>query len=476
MAFFGIDFGTTNSCGVMLQHQQDFELGDNAGRPLPSIVAIDKATGRLTAGRHVWNTREERLQAGQEIVVNSVKRDLGRGTEWHTAAGVITAEDVTAEIFAEISKQVTRRNAPTMNRAAVTIPVGFSATSRAALRRAARKAGIEVSSFVHEPTAALMRFYQQVRHHSHVVVFDWGGGTLDISVMRLVQQNITEIATNGLPRAGDDIDDAMARAIHEFEMTKRGVSGTFEEMPTKAKDLLRTRCEVAKCEMTTRSETEILLYDYAGKELDFKVTREWFEHLVEPFVDQAIQQLKDAVHQARISVEDIGALVVIGGTSNLRLLKEKLLNNPDLATVLEYSNRPEWAVAHGAAVVDSLPGGYEIADSIGIVLSDAQMFPLISPGERAYPEARSVSLALVEDVMEANIVLAKCRPDSPGNLELALYFNVPVGGFDKERIALTYAITPDLVLEVTAQSGTRGDRDKARHQYEGLRFAYHIEN
>jgi molecular chaperone DnaK len=474
MTSFGIDFGTTNSAGIMLQHENMFRLGDSAGRPLPSIVAIDKATGKLTAGREVWDTREECIQSGQKIIVQSVKRYLETGESWHTQAGVVTAEDVATKIFQEIGTQLTKRNAPPMERAAVTIPIGFPAAARAALRRAASKAGIEVTAFVHEPTAALVRFYPQVRHHRYVAVFDWGGGTLDISIMRLVHRRVHEIATHGLARAGDHIDETMARAIHECEMEKRGLALAFEEMSTKDKDMLRTRCEVAKCEMATRLETEILLF-YAGKELDFRVTREWFERLVSPFVEEGIEQLVETIRQARINYEDIGALIVIGGTSNLRLLGERLINDPRFSTAMETSESPEWDVAHGAAIVDQLPGGYEISDSVGVVLSDGHFHPIVLPGERVYKEPRTVSLALVEDVAEANIVLAKSRSDVPDRHELALQFSVPVGGFDGERISLTYSITPDLVLQMKAQSNTRGDAGEIRRQYEELRFAYHIE-
>ena len=473
MVSFGIDFGTTNSAGVMLQQGQVFRLGDDAGRPLPSIVSIDKAHGALTAGREVWDTQEERLQSGREIIVRSVKGGLGHGQYWQTAVGIVTAEDVAAKIFEEISRQVVKRNAPPLERAAVTIPIGFSASARAALRRAARKAGIEISTFVHEPTAALAKFYKNVRHHRHVAIFDWGGGTLDISVMRLVQHRVYEIATKGLPKAGDQIDEAMARAIHEHEMTKRGTPLSFDEVSTRDKDMLRTRCELAKCQMSACSETELLLW-YAGKQLDFIVTKSWFEHLIAPFVDDAVHQLVQAISEARVNYEDIGALIIIGGTSNLLLLKERLSNDPRFSTALEYSDSPEWDVAHGAAVVNHLSGGYEVSDSVGLVLCDGQIHTLVSPGEKAYAKPRTVSLALAEDVGEANIVLTK-NANGNGSGDIVMQFSVPAGGFDGERIALSYSITPDLVLDVTAQASTRAAEDSVRHQYEGLRFAYHVE-
>jgi molecular chaperone DnaK len=476
MHYFGIDFGTTNTAGIMLQEDHLSLLGDDAGRPLPSIVSIEKGTGKLEAGRHVWDTQEERIQSGHEIIVHSIKTHLGKGRTWQVGAAEITAEDIAAKIFQEISRQAARRNAPPLQRAAVTIPIGFPASARAELRGAAAKAGIEVSTFVHEPTAALIRFYPKVKYHSNVAVFDWGGGTLDISVMHLERSRVEEVATTGLPKAGDLIDDKMARTIHEQEMGRRGSALAFEEVRTRDRDLLRTRCEVAKCEMATRESTEILVYEYAGKTLDFVVTRSWFDTLVAPFVEEAIEQLTHTIAEAKISTDELGALIIIGGTSKLNLLQERLLNDARFFAALEGSNTPDWDVAHGAAMVDHLPGGYEISEAVGLVLSDGEYYQLVRSGDRVQAQHRTVSLALVEDVPEANIVLAKLRQGAAEReRETVLRFSVPSAGFDGERIALSYCISPDLVLNVRAKSETRGDRYEVEREYEELRFAYRVE-
>jgi len=474
---YGIDFGTTNSAGVMLQEDQVYELGDSTGRPLPSIVAIDKATGRMSAGREVWDTREERAKSGREFVVQSVKRYLGKDYRWHTNAGVFTPEDVAAKIFEQVGEQVRLRKAPAMTRAAVTIPVGFPANARAALRRAARSAGIDVSTFIHEPTAALVRYLRKVRNHQYVAVFDWGGGTLDISVLKLRDNRVFELATRGVAQAGDDIDSALARAVHTREFKKRDDARSFDNLATRDQDQLRTRCEVAKCEMSARDETEILVQSYGGEDpLDFRVTRQFFDGLVGPFVDRAIELLAEAVMAANISFEGLDGLLVIGGTSNLQLLREKLFNDDRFNSALESSEAPEWDVALGAAVVDRMPSGYEIVESVGLVLCDETFHPLVHPGEKAYTEEKTIAVSLVEDVPQANIVLAKAdSPTGSGPRKRAFQFQVPTAGFDGERIELAYAISEDLTFRVKARSETRGQSYEVSHEYEDLRFAYHID-
>jgi len=473
---YGIDFGTTNSAGVMLQEDHVYELGDATGRPLPSIVAIDKATGRMSVGREVWDTKEERIKSGREFVVQSVKRHLGKDQRWHTNERVFTPEDVAAKIFEGVAEQVKLRKAPPMTHAAVTIPVAFPASARAALRRAAGSAGITISTFIHEPTAALVRYLRKVRNHQYVAVFDWGGGTLDISVLKLKDNRVFELATRGLSQAGDDIDNCIARAVHTREFKKRGDERSYDNMATRDQDQLRIKCEDAKCEMSTRDEMDILVQDYGGGQpLDIAVTRQFLDGLVSPFVDRAIELLVQAVLAANISFEALDGLLVIGGSSKLRLLRERLFNDDRFNSALENSDAPEWDVALGAAVVDRMPSGYEIVESVGLILCDETFHTLVHPGERAYDRVKNVSVALVEDTTQANILLAKCDDAmGSGPRTRAFQFHVPTSGFDGERIELAYAISEDLTFRMNARSQTRGRNYEVAHEYEDLRFAYHI--
>jgi molecular chaperone DnaK len=308
-------------------------------------------------------------------------------------------------------------------------------------------------------------------------VFDWGGGTLDISVLKLLDNRVFELATMGISLAGDDIDNELARAVHSREFKKRGDERPFDNMVTRDQDQLRTRCEIAKCEMSSRDQTEILVQNYGGQEpLDFLLTRQFFDALVNPFVNRAIELLVQAVFAANISFEALDGLLVIGGTSNLRLLRERLLSDDRFNSAIESSEGPEWDVALGAAVVDRMPTGYEVVDSVGLVLCDETFHPLVHPGEKAYSSEKTVSVSLVEDASQANIVLAKCdSATGVGLRKRAFQFQVPTAGFDGERIELAYVISEDLTFRVKARSQARGQSYEVMHEYEDLRFAYHIE-
>jgi len=481
MSFFGIDFGTTNSTAVNYvpgaRHAQRY--GDDAGRPYPSIVAIDRATGRALSGRYVWEHHEELSQSGRYHIVHSIKRVLGKGHQvWPTQERSWTPEDVAAEILRQLSERAHRLGAPHISRAAVTIPVNFPACARKALRAAATKAGIEVTTFIKEPTAALIRHLPKVKHLHYVGVFDWGGGTLDISILEISNNRVFERATMGINSAGDDIDLTLARAVHARVMEQRGDSKQFEEMSPQDQDQLRTRCEIAKCWMSSRSSVPILMQSYGGQELAVPVDLPWFESIISRRVDDAIELLAKTLSAVPLSSDELDLLIVIGGSSKLRVLHERMQSDPRFQAKFQPAEDAEWDVAHGAAIVDSLPGAYETAESIGIILSDGTFYTIVRPHETAYESPREAGLALVEDARQANIILARADARSvngdASNMQRILELGVPTAGFDAEIIQVRYDITPDLVFSVQAQSHALGKESNVVQEYGNLRFAYRI--
>lgn len=407
MVSFGIDFGTTNSSAVKcVENVEPLRFGDDAGRPFPSIVAIDKALGDAECGRNVWENRDEYIESGNYHVVRSVKWDLGTSKVWETESRIWTPEDVAAEILRKLSNRAETLGLEPITHAAISIPVGYPPAARAALRRAALQAGIVVSAFVNESTAALIRYLPALRHCRHVAVFDWGGGSLDISVLRLEGQKVYEIATEGMDIAGDAIDLDFAKAIHARTMESRRQSVAFESMPSIDRDNLRIKCETAKCQLSSQESTQILLTSYGGQTLNETVDRAWFESLISAHVDLAVELLSRTIEGAKLSFDAINRIIVIGGSSNLSLLHSTLSGDKRFAGAVLRSEGADWAVAEGAALVEGSKGGYETAESIGIILSDNSFYELVPPGERVFASPRSVSVSLVEDAKQANFIIA----------------------------------------------------------------------
>lgn len=172
--YFGIDFGTTNSATVgyvvMDQKPEAVKYGDEEGRPIPSVVAIDKTTGAVFTGRDAWDKKMELSESCEYIssvktILDSEQIKTIAGCEW-------TAVDVASEVFKYLKANVHNRTGIDMEEATVAIPVGFSASKRAKLREAAKKAGIHISSFISEPTAAFFANYNELKSSSVVAIFD----------------------------------------------------------------------------------------------------------------------------------------------------------------------------------------------------------------------------------------------------------------------------------------------------------------
>jgi molecular chaperone DnaK len=467
MSTFGIDFGTSNS-GVVGISGPAYQHFGEGGEPFPSIAAIEIATDRIRTGRWVWERRAELTEQRLYRVVTSVKQHLDTPQEWVSHGRRWTPEDIAYEILRSLKDEVRERTGERIDRATISIPVGFTPGKRQSLRRAAQRADIRVTAFISEPTAALLRYLGRLQHCTYAAVFDWGGGTLDISVLSIYGRTIQELGTASLHEAGDDIDRDIARALHAREMVRRGESIAFDAVPPSDRDLLITHCERAKRELSDHEEASVALFSYVGKEIQHRITRDQLGAWISPRVERAVDLLKRTIGAVPLSLEAINALVVTGGSSRLLLLRERLQEG--FPTAL-FSPEPEWDVAHGAAVLEENPGGYEMAEGIGLVLSDGSFHPLLPERTRPSGEPRSVSLALVEDAPEANLVLARGRPDG-GNNELVLTMNIPALGFDKERIDLSYTLNDDLILQLNARSHALG-ANVSTH-FDRVRFTYQV--
>jgi len=188
-------------------------------------LVVDKNTGDVQCGREVWEHRERYLsQPHRYHVISSVKTEL----ESPTVVQVLPGEWTKPRLVSQILKHLSERRRRTygggsgISKATFSVPVGMSPFARRILREAAGIAEIEVTSFVKESTAALVREWDTLRACAYVVVFDWGGGTLDVSVLEIRGDGISELWTKGLASAGIHIDRELAKVVHRRIMHERG--------------------------------------------------------------------------------------------------------------------------------------------------------------------------------------------------------------------------------------------------------------
>ncbi|MDD3052660.1 MAG: Hsp70 family protein, partial [Candidatus Cloacimonetes bacterium] len=369
VSWFGIDFGTTNSAASSLTGTDELSVkqinyGDDEGRPFPSLVAININTGEVITGREAKERKNE--LSSEYKFFSSIKSIIGSNEVYEIAGKKWNPIDVAAEIFKGLKERIKARSGERCSEAIVAVPVGFTSEKKCNLREAAKRAGIEIKMFISEPTAAFCSNYVNLKGNRNVAVFDWGGGTLDVAVLRIENGRIYEMATDGMNMAGDNIDQKIADKIHQMVCKEKNIAISFEELDDATKDQLLMRCEKAKCEFSDGEDIvkiRINRYDKYGTVRE-EMTYDFFEKLVETEVNEAVGCLESAIKKAGFNIENIDKILCVGGSSKLRPFREKMEKryNQDL---LYYPDKVMWDIAKGASIICMSSGGYGLNQDLG---------------------------------------------------------------------------------------------------------------
>lgn len=469
MTGFGIDFGTTNSGAIGLDPGGRHLFGDELGAPLPSIVAIDRDTGHATGGREAWALRFELEKDGRYHVIRSIKPYLGTDQHWPTNARVWTVEDVTAFVLKQLSARARSTGVAGGIRAATfSVPVNTHSPAKRSLAKAASQAGIEVQGFVSESTAAVFRYLGLLGHMRHVAVFDWGGGTLDVSVVRLRSGAVHELAVASERIAGNAIDEEIARDFHRRLQIERGTSRRFEEVAVHDRNTLILEAERIKVALSRVPEERVVAM-YDGRLADLLVSRESLKAVASTFVRQALEVLAGTIHQAGLSVDEIDQILMVGGTSQLWALRQAL--SDDARFPNHYmADSAEWDVAHGAALLNARPGNYEVGESVALKLADGSLVDLLKCGDAVTHVQRMLDLVLIEDTGEANLLFQRAIPGQPPTTSA---MTVPTLGFLQEELKLEYIVQPDLSFVAKGRGMRTGKTSET--ELANLRFVYRLD-
>lgn len=471
---FGIDFGTTNSATVgyafMGNSFEKILYGDDEQRPVPSVVAINKETGEVYTGRTAWERRQELSQDCEFIT--SVKSLLDQEWSKIIAGKKWTAVEVAAEVFKGLQQNVYDRTGIAMDEAVVAIPVGLKAPKRRLVRKAAALAGLKISSFVSEPTAAFFANYGDIRNDNTVAVFDWGGGTLDVSVLRHYEGKILELATGGQPEAGDVIDLKLAEKIHAKIARKKKLNISFEDMSPINRDMMLVRAERAKRAMYDDDTATISINNYG----EFGAVREtldydWFSEIIDTNINKAIECFDKVVAESNVGINDIDRIIMVGGSSNLRPLIEKLYAR--YGEKLYFPEETMWNVGLGAAMLATTPGAYYSNQKIGVRLSDNTLFPLLRENEKITKWSVKHHFGIVDTSKEARFIFGGSA-DLDDDDSKYVTLQVPAYVFLQEQIILEANVDEDLVFNVITSSSMRTREYNRIWKYEKLKCYYQL--
>jgi Fe-S protein assembly chaperone HscA len=483
----GIDLGTTNSLVAYVDDRTGLPvvIPDRDGRRLlPSVV------GFTPDGIVVGEAARRQLARRPADTVYSVKRLMGRGWEdvkdelrylpfrLLPAEGVVklavgdrevTPPEVSAIVLRALKERAEAHFGEPVERAVVTVPAYFNDSQRQATKDAGRIAGLDVVRIVNEPTAASLAYGLHRLGQGVVAVYDLGGGTFDISLLRVKDGIFEVLATNGDTHlGGDDIDRALmlwllddVQSRHRAELTRDGVDLAADP---EAMQELRLAAEAAKIRLSSEEQTTLTL-PFAGFTYRRTITRAELERLVEPLVARTLGPCRHALADAGLSASDIDEVVLVGGSTRVPLVRRRV---QELFGKTPHSQlNPDEVVALGAAVqAQILAGGIKdmlLLDvtplSLGIETLGGIVSVLIARNTTIPTSAREMFTTSVDGqtvvdmhVLQGERELAKdCR--SLARFELRGIDPMPAG---MPKIEVTFLIDANGILQVQAREQRTG--------------------
>jgi len=352
----GIDLGTTNSVvAVMEANEAKVLINQQGARVTPSVVAFTDKGERLVGqpARH-----QQVTNPGNTVF--SIKRFMGR-----RHAEVATEEKMVPygviggpEILGDLKKTAEDYLGESVERAVITVPAHFNDSQRTATKEAGEIAGLKVERIINEPTAAALAYGLEKKANEQVAVFDFGGGTFDISILDIGDNVFEVLATNGDTHlGGDDLDELLINHIaDEFKRTE-GIDLRSDAM---ALQRLKEAAEKAKCELSTAMEANVNLPFITAtadgpKHLTLTLTRAKFEQLAEPVFQRLTGPCKACLADAKLSSGDVDEVILVGGSTRIpkvrELVKEIFGKEPNKSV------NPDEVVAIGAAVQGAIISG-----------------------------------------------------------------------------------------------------------------------
>jgi molecular chaperone DnaK len=369
----GIDLGTTNSLVAFMQGDTPVVIpGDDGLNLLPSVVALD-------ANNHpvVGNAARNSLIETPERAVYSIKRLMGRGVEdiqgelklfpFRLADDLqpgevlritlgdktFTPPEISALILRQLKRSAERFFGAPVTKAVITVPAYFNDAQRQATKDAGRIAGLEVLRLVNEPTAASLAYGLDKKQNGIVAVYDLGGGTFDISILKLHDGIFEVIATNGDTHlGGDDIDNLLITiALDDI----RGDLNLDLRRNAEAVQAIRKAVIDAKIALSSESSIKLDIELPGGQHYRREITRNQYEQLIQPVIDRTVGPCKQAMKDAARKPEQIDEVVLVGGSTRIpkvrALVKELFRREPHTGL------NPDEVVALGAAVQANILGG-----------------------------------------------------------------------------------------------------------------------
>ena len=367
--YVGIDLGTTFSVVAVIDEKGNPQVLQNkeGGRTTPSVVIFGGKTPV------VGEAAKEKSSADPSNYEAFVKRHMGEKTYSFTSKNGETfrAEEISALILSKLKRDAEEAMGDTIEGAVITVPAYFADPQRQATQDAATAAGIPVIGMINEPTAAAIAFgiTKSSAKAQTVMIYDFGGGTFDVSILNIDEENITVLATNGNHQLGGyDLD----MAIYNYVIARAREKGVDIEQDPRAAQSLKIAAEKAKKSLSSTDEAEICVY-VKGEPFSLFIDRETFEKITESIIDSTLNIMQITMDEAGLEYTAIDKILLVGGSTRIPVIKKLIEEETGIIPSSEV--HPDEAVAIGAA--------YHAVDAIRKMAEEREKLPIETKGGEA---------------------------------------------------------------------------------------------
>ncbi|MDQ6675919.1 MAG: molecular chaperone DnaK [Acidobacteriota bacterium] len=485
----GIDLGTTNSVVAVMEGGQPTVISNQEGtRTTPSVVAFTKSGERL-----VGQVAKRQAITNPQNTIFSIKRFMGRrfdevseemkmvpykvvrGDNGDARVDIMgktqSPPEISAMILTKLKEAAESYLGEKVTQAVITVPAYFNDAQRQATKDAGKIAGLEVMRIINEPTAAALAYGLDKKKNETIAVYDFGGGTFDVSILEVGDGVVEVKSTNGDTHlGGDNIDQRIIDWIITEFKKEQGIDISKDQM---ALQRLKEAAEKAKMELSTLMETEINLpfitADATGpKHLQMKLTRMRFEQMVDDILQRTMEPCKKAMADANVTPQNIDEVVMVGGSTRIPKVQQMVKNlfgkDPNRTV------NPDEVVAVGAAIQGGVLGG-DVKDvllldvtplSLGIETQGGVMTRLIDRNT-TIPTRKSQTFSTAAD-SQTTVEIKVCQGEramAADNKVLGIFqlVGIPPAARGVPQIDVTFDIDANGILNVTAKDkGTNNEQ------------------